>query len=165
MIRNGMDKVNAMRGAFIAVVERVVDQAVAAHQTVVDSPGVDPDAGKVRLGTDRLAQRVQGVPVELEDVPVQAIGYSHRFVGKSVDLRQGQYLGADLAEHHPAAGCPKVNRRHPSGTGHRRKAAATPASTGMCRPVVWLRSAEQSTKTALATFSGSTSRLSRVRCA
>ncbi len=48
---------------------------------------------------------------------------------------------------------------------HRRKAAATPASTGMWRPVVWDSSALVSTAAALATFSGRTSRLSRVRWA
>src|SRR4051794_39699925 len=71
------------------------------------------------------------------------------------------------AGHHPAAGRTDVDspEHRGLGGGHRRNAAATPASTGMCRPVVWLRSAEQSTKTALATFSGSTSRLRRVRWA
>ncbi len=48
---------------------------------------------------------------------------------------------------------------------HRRNAAATPASTGMCRPVVWVSSGPQRTKTALAMWSGSTSRLRIVRWA
>ena len=46
--------------------------------------------------------------------------------------------------HDPAAGGADVDGRvHLTGrSGHqRRNAAATPASTGMCRPVVWLRSA------------------------
>ena len=46
-----------------------------------------------------------------------------------------------------------------------RNAAATPASTGTWRPVVWLNSAEVIAVTALATCSGSTSRLSNVRWA
>jgi hypothetical protein len=41
-----------------------------------------------------------------------------------------------VAEHHPAAGCAKINRGDPASGCHRKKAAATPASTGMCRPVV-----------------------------
>ena len=49
--------------------------------------------------------------------------------------------------------------------GHRRNAAATPASTGMCSPVVWLRSPPVRAKTAAATCSGRTSCLSSVRCA
>ena len=47
----------------------------------------------------------------------------------------------------------------------RRNAAATPASTGTCRPVVRARSPPVSANTAAATCSGSTSRLSSVRCA
>ena len=86
-----------------------------------------------------------------------------------------------IAGDDPAARGADVDRRDDGGArfGHRgprpvimdtvvcqrRKAAATPASTGMCRPVVWDRSAEHSTNTALATCSGSTSRFSRVRCA
>ena len=48
---------------------------------------------------------------------------------------------------------------------HRRNAAATPASTGMCRPVVWDSSPPVRANTAAATCSGSTSRLSSVRWA
>ena len=47
--------------------------------------------------------------------------------------------------------------------GHRRNAAATPASTGMSRPVVSGRSPAHSANTAAATCSGRTSRLSSVR--
>src|SRR5690606_28336903 len=47
----------------------------------------------------------------------------------------------------------------------RRNAAATPASTGTCNPVVWLSSPAVSARTALATCSGRTSRLSSVRWA
>ena len=65
-----------------------------------------------------------------------------------------------------SAGAPfgKLRDRWPSG-GHRRKAAATPESTGMCRPVVRLSSGPVSTYTASATFSGTTSRLRIVRFA
>ena len=48
---------------------------------------------------------------------------------------------------------------------HRRKAAATPESTGMCSPVVCDRSPPMSANTAAATCSGRTSLLSRVRWA
>ena len=52
-----------------------------------------------------------------------------------------------------------------SGLRYLKKAAATPASTGMSRPVVSDRSPAHSAATAAATCSGSTSRLSSVRCA
>jgi hypothetical protein len=68
-----------------------------------------------------------------------------------------------VAEHDSAARGAEINSGHPARTAHRRKAAATPASTGMCRPVVWLISAEHSTKTAFATFYGKTSRFNSVR--
>ena len=53
----------------------------------------------------------------------------------------------------------------PHGDVQRRNAAATPASTGTWSPVVWLNSSDVIAATALATCSGSTSRLSSVRCA
>ena len=57
--------------------------------------------------------------------------------------------GPDPAEDHPAAGGAEINRgqadraldpRPATALGHRRNAAATPESTGMCRPVVCDRS-------------------------
>ena len=62
-------------------------------------------------------------------------------------------FGADPADHHPAARRAEVDGRD-EPAGHRRKAAATPASTGMCSPVVWLRSPPVRAKTAAATCSG-----------
>ncbi len=50
-------------------------------------------------------------------------------------------------------------------SSQRRNAAATPASTGTCRPVVWLNASDVIATTALATCSGSTSRFSSVRWA
>ena len=58
-----------------------------------------------------------------------------------------------------------ARRRSIGMARQRRNAAATPASTGMCRPVVWVSSPPVSANTALATCSGSTSRLRRVRWA
>ena len=76
------------------------------------------------------------------DVPVQPVGRAHRVVGEPGDRLEREPVRADLAEHHPAAGGAEVDR----GDGDRligatcRNAAATPASTGMCSPVVWVRS-------------------------
>src|SRR5699024_1051720 len=97
------------------------------------------------------------------------------------------------SEHHPPGGRAQIDRRDrdgaarralyraaPRGRGgrwgrgaggaggggaHLRNAAAAPASTGTCRPVVCERSPAVSAKTAFATFAGSTSRFSRVRWA
>jgi hypothetical protein len=94
---------------------------------------------------------------------MQSIRDAYRIVGKAVHSLNAQQFRAEVTEHHPATCGAEINRGHPPRLAHLKKAAATPASTGMCRPVVWLRSAEQSTKTAFATFSGNTSRLSSVR--
>ena len=105
---------------------------------------------------------------------MQAVWQSDRFVREAADPAQREEVRPDLADHDSAAGRPEVDRDDRGGfaswhcLGHRRyrrNAAATPASTGMCRPVVWTRSGPTSANTALATWSGSTSRLSSVRWA
>jgi len=143
-----------------------------AHEGIVDSPRVDADAEQAGLGPDGLAQSFEDVAVELKGVPVQAVGGAHRLVGEPVHDLDVEPVRSDPAEDDAAAGGAEVDGRDgTAGRGpgvvvvHRRKAAATPASTGMCSPVVWERSAEQSAKTALATCSGRTSRLSKVRLA
>ena len=153
-------------GAVVAVVHRGAEQrAVGVEQAVVDGPGVDADA--VHLA--RLTQSGEDLAVEPDDVPVQGVADAHRAVAEAVHL--GELETCRPA--HPRPDDPPGRGAEVDGgdgdavggRAHRRKAAATPASTGMCRPVVCDRSAEQSTKTALATFSGSTSRLRRVRWA
>ena len=49
MISDLVDQIDASGRPLIPVVERIVDQAITAHQSVVDRPGVDADAGQVRL--------------------------------------------------------------------------------------------------------------------
>src|SRR4029453_18113166 len=44
MISDLMNKIDASRGPPIPIVERIVDQAIAAHQAIVDSPRVDTDS-------------------------------------------------------------------------------------------------------------------------
>ncbi len=97
---------------------------------------------------------------------------AHRPVGEAVHLGELQHVrvDADPRDHHATGGGAEVDGHDPDGPGptrraHRRKAAATPASTGTCSPVVWVMSGPQSTKTALAMCSGSTSRLRMVRWA
>jgi hypothetical protein len=89
------------------------------------------------------------------------------FIGKARDSAQIEAPRPHVADHDTAAGGAEVDGGDGDG-GHgdyRRKAAATPASTGMCRPVVWVRSGPTSAYTALATWSGRTSRFSSVRWA
>ena len=119
------------------------------------APGRPPAARPARRGT--------GARTSQCSVAAQP----HRLVGEPVHLGQVERARPDPAEHDPAAGRAQVDRgdRPSTRRAHRRNAAATPASTGMCRPVVCDRSPPVSAKTALATCSGSTSRLSRVRWA
>ncbi|SCF93648.1 hypothetical protein GA0115255_111834 [Streptomyces sp. Ncost-T6T-2b] len=151
-------------GAPVPVVDGVAEEgSVGGEEPVVHRPAVDAD------GVDRArrAQPVEHAPVQAEDVPAQAFGQVHGPVGEAVGLGEVQGVRADAAGHDPPAGRAEVDGREGLRTGgaHRRKAAATPASTGMWRPVVWVNSPPVSAKTALATCSGSTSRLRRVRWA
>ena len=129
--------------------------------------------GRWRPGRPRSPSRTP--VVQGQDVPVQPSRQPHRPVGEAVRLVRSSVSGADPADHDPAAGRAEVDggatyraasvAATRSRARQRRNAAATPASTGMCRPVVWVRSPPVSAKTAFATCSGSTSRLSRVRWA
>src|SRR5215207_379689 len=132
MISDLVDQFDTFGSSLVAIVERIVDQAIAAHQSVIDRPGTDADAGQVRLGADCLAQSNKDVPVQLQDVPMQTVRDAYRIVGKAMHRLNAELIWAEVAEHHPATRGTKINRSHPSGTTHRRKAAATPASTGMC---------------------------------
>ena len=161
-------------GAGVAVGVGVAQQgAVPVQQAVVDGPGVDADAVQ-RTGLGDPADAGQHLSVDAEHVPEQPVAHPHPAVGEAVHLLQVQRARTDRAGHDPAAGRAQVDRgdaqrraRRPGATspGHRRKAAATPASTGTCRPVVWVISGPHSTKTALAMWEGSTSRLRIVRWA
>src|SRR5665213_1170249 len=154
-----MHLVDGREVAFVAIVERGAERLSRAQQRVVDCPRVDTDAPNVRLLVQCRAQPGKDRAVQLVDVPVQPVRGLNRSVREPQHVVQPQLLGTDVTEHDAAAGRAEIDRRdYPRH--YRRKAAATPASTGMCSPVVWLRSDVHSTKTAFATFSGSTSRLS-----
>ena len=160
-----VDLLDRRLAARVAVGVRVAPQrAVRVEQAVVDAPGVDGQTGQHVGLPHRAAQAGDDVLVEPEDVPVHAVGQPDRAVAEPVDLGQLEGVGPDPAEHDPPAGRPEVDRGERSST-HRRNAAATPESTGTCRPVVCDRSPPVSAKTASATCSGSTSRPSRVRLA
>src|SRR4029079_9970971 len=108
------------------------------------------------------AQPGQDVGVKAEHVPVEPVRQSYRAVAEPVDLGQREVLPPDLADDHTCDRRPEVDRGQ---RDHRRNAAATPESTGMCSPVVCARSPAVSAKTAAATCSGSTSCPSSVRLA
>ena len=162
--------VDAVIAAGVAVVMREPDEGTVAQQPVVDGPGVDPDADQVRGLAAGLGEAAADVVKQPGQVPVHrgalAIPQIDRFVGEPGQRPDVQGARTDRGEHDPAAGRPEVDRGEVAGAArHRRNAAATPASTGTCRPVVWEKSDVHNANAALAMFSGSTSRLSRVRWA
>ena len=167
-------------GAAVPVGDRLGQQpAIVVEQAVVDRPGVDAD-GLHAAGNARASF---GKPDEdlLVNSPVRSQRRCpSRFAGpvgeSGAPIVQLDAGARRPARHHPAARCADVDRAEhawfaPGRSGdailftHRRKAAATPESTGMCSPVVRDSSPPVSANTASATWSGSTSRLSRVRWA
>ncbi len=159
-------------GAAVAVGDRVGEQgAVGIDEPVVDRPCVDAD----RLdGRELAAERPQAAAdlvVQPADVPPQVpVGLAHPVVETVHRVqhhrRSGRAPVHDTGDDAPTGGPDVDSGEDPGGhAGQRRNAAATPASTGTWRPVVWLNSAEVIAVTALATCSGSTSRLSNVRWA
>ena len=95
---------------------------------------------------------------------MQPVGQPDRVVREAVHLVELESTGPGDAHHHPTGGGTQVDRDD-GPAGHRRKAAATPESTGTWTPVETERSPPTSAKTASATCSGRTSRLSSVRLA
>ena len=109
-------------------------------------------------------------------------GQPHRPVGQPGDLFHHEAAAFEATRRQPGAGRAEVDgsveagRSHESrtpsgkrgthrrqGVPHRRKAAATPASTGTISPVVRARWPAVRTNTASATCSGRTSSLRSVR--
>jgi hypothetical protein len=118
-------------GAVVAVVHRVADEpAVGVEQAVVHPPRVDAE----RVHPARCPQAVPDSLVERLNVPAQRAVGPDRDVGEPVQLGERDLLRRNPAEHDPAAGGAQIDGR--DGGHQRRNAAATPASTGMCRPVV-----------------------------
>ena len=150
----------------VAVVERQPDEGAGrVQQAVVDAPRVDGDAGEV-------ARRGAGPPQAVEDRAVQArprpsagrrAARPGRWGSDGPRRAPGRRPATRPHDHAPARR-PEVDRGE-RAPAHRRNAAATPASTGMWRPVVWDRSPPVSANTAAATCSGRTSRLRIVRWA
>ena len=146
----GMDLVDDRLGPPVPVGDRLGEQrAVGVQQAVVHRPGVDAEAGDLRVALAQLLQADQDLLVESSQVPAQmAVGFLGA-VGKTVHDVELDTVVGPATRHHPTAGCADVDRaeHHLSPepvegvrsrrASHRRKAAATPASTGMCRPVVW----------------------------
>src|SRR5690606_33114773 len=158
--------VHATPRAIVAVVEGLCQQRPVPQQTVVDRPRVDADALDRGLTAHRVGEARHDTVEEGVEIPVQAVLVLDRSVGEARDELQVDPSLVDPADHDPAAGRAQVDgSERARARGHRRKAAATPESTGMCRPVVRESSGPVSTYTASATFSGTTSRLRMVRFA
>ena len=110
---------DAAAGAGVAVVVGSAGHPVAvaggAHEGVVDGPRVDADAEQGGLDCDGLAQSFEDVAVELEGVPVQAVGGADRLVGEPVHDLDVEPVRSDPAEDDAAAGSAEVDGR--DGTG------------------------------------------------
>ena len=132
----GMNGGHSTLRPLIAVVVRVAEErAPLVEQAVVDRPRVEPDADQAARRPDRLAEAQQDLAVEAQDVPMEAVRQSDRLVGEAVDLGQLQVARPDPPDHHSPARRAEIDGRD-EPADHRRKAAATPASTGMWSPVV-----------------------------
>ncbi len=150
----GVDLVHAAGGAVVAVVERLGEQLTGTQEAVVDRPRVDADGLDVRFPAHRFREAVEDMGDEGVEVPVQTVGAGHRSVREPRHGLELQDARPHSADHHPTARGAEIHRRDrtdvPYGrgravVGHRRNAAATPESTGMCRPVVRLSSGPVST--------------------
>ncbi len=126
--------------------------------------------GRRRRATGLAPDPSQTLREQPGQVPVHrgaaAVPQIHRIVGEAVHLRASRSgAGPTSASMTRPLVAPRSTAANLRRSTHRRKAAATPASTGTCSPVVCEKSDVHSANAALAMFSGSTSRLSRVRCA
>ncbi len=169
----GVDGVDAVLVPSVPVVGGQAEQASLAEESVVHRPRVDADARQVGVLGAGPAESGHDLPVQLDDVPVQGVAGRARAgrPGRSGSGRRGpsDAVPVHVADDDPPARRAEVDRgdaaavRH--GVPYRRNAAATPASTGTCSPVVCEKSDVQMAYTAFATFSGTTSRLRMVRWA
>ena len=124
MIGDLVHQLDASGGPLVPVVERVVDKRSPSQQPVVDGPGVDADAGQVRLRADRLAEPGQQIPIELEDVPVQPVRRTDRVVGEACTASTLSWSGPtwpsitrplearDRPRHPPLSSCPSTGSGH-----------------------------------------------------
>ncbi len=140
-----MDRRDAAVGALVAVVERVAEQrAGRVEQAVVDAPTSRSPTLTSRRPPRPRGRRSPRGPRGRAAATSQCSpsGSATGLVGEPVDLvelerrraRPGRRSTRPLDA--PRSTARRRRRRH----GHRRNAAATPASTGMWRPVVWDRS-------------------------
>ena len=118
--------------------------AVRVEQPVVDAPRVDADrldlripAGERREAGEHLARTGR---VRFQRRWPSTVGGR---VGEAMHDVELDRVAVDDAGDHPAARRAEVDRCEDAcGHRQRRNAAATPASTGTSRPVVWLNSSD-----------------------
>ena len=72
--------------AFVAVVERLAEQPVAAEQAVVDGPRVDADRRRTRLLPERVGEALREIAVQAGEVPVQPRREPHGVVREPGDV-------------------------------------------------------------------------------
>ena len=152
----------------IPVVVWKAEEPTAIEEAVIDRPGVDTDTDQVVVLFDGGTEATEHLPMELDHVPVEGRSIplvdGDRAVWEPSNLLGPNAVTAHVTDDHSTASSAEIDRGDVP-RAHRRNAAATPASTGMCSPVVWEKSDVQMANTAFATFSGTTSRLRIVRCA
>ncbi len=140
---------------------------VPVKEPVINAPAVDASGIEGADGFLSQPESVEQAAKQRQHVPLQHASGPDRDVRKAVHEPERQPVGRAAPGNHAATRSTKVDGSDGGAAAarHRRNAAAIPASTGTCSPVVCDRSPAVSANTAAATCSGSTSRLSRVRCA
>ena len=149
-VRAGQPRCNAAMSSIFSSVVRgspPIGEAAEARATGADRPG---RCGHREAG-DLVDHRRRSRPRVESSAPAASRGRDHGPYATAFDADDG--FGGDLRGH----------RSPPGGSVQRRKAAATPPSTGTRRPVVRDSAPPMRAMTASATCSGSTSCRSRVR--
>ncbi len=113
-------------GALVSVVVWLPQKRTIVQQAVVNSPGVHSDAGHITVDHRHAAE---DFIKKARNIPVERLAHLGRAVRESVEHLMLQDSLSNGATNDPAARCAQVNRQQ--CVGHRRKAAATPESTGM----------------------------------
>ncbi len=104
---------------------------VLVEEPIVDRPRVDPDAGQIapaRRGAEPLHHFVE----DPQDVPVQTGRELHRVVREAVDLVEGDDVGSDRPDDHPATRCAEIDSSERAGTHLTLTRAVVPSSEKRC---------------------------------
>ena len=134
-----MDVFDDRARAVVAIGDRLVDElSVAVEQGVVDAPGVDAD--RLHLGklAGQLAEPIDHLLEQRANGPPEMTVGLDESVGETVDRLEGHGAASTrpAITRPPDAPMSTAAKTRRGMTSQRRNAAATPASTGISRPVV-----------------------------